>query len=118
MSIQLAPDIEADIRAAAALRGVSVDVLIREALDAIRGKTAAGNGGKFAKRLADHTARLDWMKEHRAEYVGRWVVFDGLKFIGADFDAKRLYKTARAQGVKTPAITFIEPEDSRPFAGW
>lgn len=56
------------------------------------------------------------MKQHRSEYVGKWVVLDGGRLVGAGTDPRPIVQKARSQGVDVPFVEFIEDE-SKPFIG-
>jgi len=111
--IQLAPDVENAVRDEAASRGISIDVLIREALDAIRAKPTPA-----PRDPTTHEVRARWIAEHSKEYLGQWIVFDGARFLASGHNAKELFDNARAQGVVIPAMLFVSADDDLPFAGW
>lgn len=57
-----------------------------------------------------------WLKQHRQEYVGKWIVLDGDRLIGAGDDPRPLAQQARAEGVTMPFVKFIR-NASEPFMG-
>jgi hypothetical protein len=119
MIVQLAPDIEAGIRAEAAARGVDVDTLIATAVQEYVREAAAPvllpepSGGR--------SAELAWAARPAPEYFGKWVVLEGDEVAASGSDPKRLYEDARAQGCSSPFLIFVSRrEDSaqaEPFAG-
>lgn len=64
----------------------------------------------------DSSKSREWLKAHRQDYVGKWVVLDGDRLIGAGDDPRHIFEQARAQGVKVPFVKFI-PESLEPFMG-
>lgn len=119
MSIQLAPEIEDGLRAEAAARGVSVDRVMREALDLYRSHQhdrlpPVAHRGHQADRLRE-TA---WVTNPDLQYCGEWVALEGDEVVAHGTDGKVVYESARSQGIASPFLFFVsEPEDPRPFAG-
>lgn len=68
------------------------------------------------KTVVDLSKERKWLEENRDNYIGKWVVLDGEKLVGAGDDPKPLVDEARANGVKIPFVHFIE-DDSIPFTG-
>jgi hypothetical protein len=64
----------------------------------------------------DTSKSREWLKAHRHEYIGKWVVLDGDKLIGAGDDPRHIFEQARAQGVRVPFVKFIQ-ESLEPFMG-
>jgi len=64
----------------------------------------------------DFSKNLEWLELHGSEYIGKWVVLDGGKLIGAGVDPRPIVEEARARGVKVPFVEFIR-DDSQPFLG-
>ena len=60
---------------------------------------------------------LGWIKEHRAEYLGQWVVLDGDRLISHGRDARKVYDEALVAGIRTPFLKRII-EEELPFGGW
>jgi len=58
----------------------------------------------------DFSREREWLKRHRAEYIGQWVVLDGDRLIGHGSDPRPIVAQARAEGVKIPFIRFIRDE--------
>ena len=67
--------------------------------------------------LIDCSSELQWLKEHREEYVGQWVALDGDRLLAHGTNAREVYDKARSLGVSVPAVLKIEP-DELPFGGW
>ncbi len=74
MSIQLAPEVEAGLRAEADARGVSVDALVATAVNAWLHESRGMNSA--ARRVArrDRSAEMAWLAKPAAEFIGKWVV--------------------------------------------
>jgi hypothetical protein len=64
----------------------------------------------------DFTKSREWLKAHRDEYIGKWIVLDGDKLIGAGDDPRPIVEQARSAGVTQPFVEFIR-DTSEPFMG-
>lgn len=64
----------------------------------------------------DFSKSREWLKAHRHEYIGKWIVLDGDRLIGAGDDPRPIVEQARAEGVKLPFVEFIR-DTSEPFMG-
>ena len=64
----------------------------------------------------DFTKSREWLKAHRHEYIGKWIVLDGDRLIGAGDDPRPIVAQARAAGVTQPFVEFIR-DTSEPFMG-
>ena len=65
----------------------------------------------------DHSREGDWLKAHRDEYRGQWIVLDGDRLVGHsanpdDIDA--VVEQARREGVRSPFIKLI-PLNNEPI---
>lgn len=84
---------------------------------------AAGNQPAPKVRLStrkrvDLSKEREWVRQHRDEYRGQWVVLDGDRLLGhtADADeATALFKQARCEGVRAPYAKLI-PADDEPIS--
>ena len=59
-----------------------------------------------------------WLKDHRHEYIGKWVVLDGDRLIGAGDDPRPIFAQARPEGVEIPFVEFIRDESEPFMGGW
>jgi len=66
----------------------------------------------------DLSRELQWLKEHRHEYMEQWVALDEDRLVGHGPNAREVYAAARAAGVKSPFVEFISAADELPFGGW
>ena len=57
-----------------------------------------------------------WLKEHRHEHIGKWIVLDGYLLVGAGDDPRPIVSQARAEGVEMPFVKYIR-DTSEPFEG-
>ena len=93
--------------------GVSVE----NYLEAVANETN-GNGSAPQVRTVSEKVDLsksnEWLKENRNKYIGKWIVLDGNKFIGAGDHPRPIVEKARQAGVKIPFVKFIE-DDAEPF---
>lgn len=64
----------------------------------------------------DTSKSREWLKAHRHEYIGKWVVLDGDTLLGAGDDPRPIVAQARATGLKTLFVKFIR-DTSEPFMG-
>jgi hypothetical protein len=113
MSIQLAPDIEAGLRAAAAARGMDVDALIATAVKAYL--RAAPTPRKVPSRA--RSAEMAWASRPDAQFFGKWVVLEGGQVVASGANPKQLYEDVRARGISSPFLIFVSPDEQEPFAG-
>lgn len=75
--------------------------------------TAKPNGGKGFV----HPNTI-WVKEHRAEYQGKYVAVEDGKLVGVGKNYPEASAEAKRNGSEKPMITYIFPFDSKPFGGW
>lgn len=66
----------------------------------------------------DLSREMQWLKEHRHEYLEQWVALDGDRLIAHGKQAREVYAAARASGLKSPFVEFISATDDLPFGGW
>ena len=69
-------------------------------------------------RTQIHLNRTRWLRDHRTEYAGQWVAFDGDQLVCHGTNNRDVLAEARQRGVKVPFVTYIEPLDALPFGGW
>ena len=77
--------------------------------------------GVTARMIAfrDRTREMKWIDENRAAYVDQWVAVEGDQLIGADPDPLKVFAAAKAQGIRSPFVVHVLPEDPLPFVpGW
>lgn len=120
MSIQLAPEIEAGLRAEAAARGVSMATLITEAVGAYLGKKAFSTippGSSRSGSYRDRRAEMAWASNPNPQCFGQWVVLEGSDVIAAGSEPKVIYEQVRARGIFSPFLIYVSPQEQEPFAG-
>jgi Family of unknown function (DUF5678) len=67
----------------------------------------------------DRTQEMKWIDENRPVHVNRWVAVEGDRLIAADSDALKVFAAAKAEGIESPFIVHVLPEDPLPFVpGW
>ncbi len=59
----------------------------------------------------------EWLRKHENEYRGEWVALDGSRLYAHGQDGKQVFLTAKAAGVRSPFLVFIEM-DPLPSGGW
>ncbi len=118
MSIQLAPDIEAGLRAEAAARGMNVDTLIATAVKAYLGETPTPpvpTPRTVPSRA--RSAEMAWASSPDTQFFGKWVVLEGGQVVASGSNPKQLYEDVRARGISSPFLIFVPPDEQEPFAG-
>ena len=70
-------------------------------------------------RTPDRTRETKWVGDNRSAYADQWVAVEGDHLIAAGPDAREVFDAAKAEGIETPFVVHILPEDSLPFVpGW
>lgn len=64
----------------------------------------------------DFSKSREWLKAHRHEHIGKWIVLEGDRLIGAGDDPRPIVAQARAEGVTTPFVEFVR-DTAEPFMG-
>jgi hypothetical protein len=114
---QISSDTARQILDEAALNGLTVEDYLRTIAEENQssGDTALSKIRKITPKL-DLSQSRKWLEENRHKYIGKWVVLDGGRFIGASDNPKDLVEKARREGVEIPFVKFIE-DDNEPFSG-
>jgi hypothetical protein len=116
MSIQLAPEIEAGLRAEAAARGMDVDALIAGAVRAyLRETTTQFRTTQVPPR--DRSAEMAWAAHPDAQFFGKWVVLEGHQVVASGSNPRLLYENALTLGLSSPFVIFVSSDEEAPFAG-
>jgi len=71
-----------------------------------------------ATNTVDFTKTGEWLKQHRHEFIGNWVVLDGDRLVGSGDDPGPIVAQARAEGVRIPFVEFIKDESEPFMGGW
>ena len=50
---------------------------------------------------------MEWIDEHRAEYLGQWVVLVGDQLISHGFDGHKVDEEAKAAGIEVPFLVQV-----------
>jgi len=58
-----------------------------------------------------------WLDEHGAEYMNQWVCLEGDRLIAHSPDGRDLYQKAKAAGIETPFLHYVEKEPKFFFGG-
>jgi hypothetical protein len=70
-------------------------------------------------RCRDRTREMKWIDENRAAYADQWVAVEGDHLVAAGADALKVFGAAKDQGIQTPFVVHVLPEDPLPFVpGW
>src|ERR1700704_695658 len=65
----------------------------------------------------DGKKEMEWLRRNRDAYMNMGVSLDGDGLIAADPDGHKVYDAAKAQGIETPFVTHIVPEETH-TSGW
>lgn len=71
--------------------------------------------------MPDYSKAHEWLREHREELRGQWVVMDTEKLIGHTPDpdqVKTIFDQARAMGVEAPFVQQVPLDDEPIWMGW
>jgi|SRR6266850_5316342 len=79
-------------------------------------QTRADQNG--AVQTLDLSLELRWIDDHREEYAGQWVAVRGERLLSSGPDGLSVYEAARQAGDERPFVTWVEPANGLPFAGW
>lgn len=97
--------------------GVSVEEYLKKIAEE---NPAGGERGNSEVRRTetgfDFSREQEWLRKNRQKFIGRWIVLDGNRLVGAADDPKEIVEKARSEGVKIPFVKFIT-DDSEPFSG-
>jgi hypothetical protein len=67
----------------------------------------------------DRSQEMKWIDENRAAYVDQWVAIEADRLIAAGVDPLQVFAAAKAEGIGTPFVIHVLPEDPLPFVpGW
>lgn len=67
----------------------------------------------------ERAVEAKWIDENRAAYAGQWVAVEGDRLIAAGVDPLKVFTAAKEQGIQTPFVVHVLPEDPLPFVpGW
>jgi len=91
---------------------------LRERLDREAPPEPRRSNIRWTGEAIDLSRELRWIDEHRAEYAGQWVAVRGDRLLSHGTDGVQVYREARAAGDDRPFVTWVEPPDQLPFAGW
>ncbi len=69
------------------------------------------------QQLARFRKAMAWINEHRAEYLGQWVVLVGDQLISHGFDGHRVGEEAKAAGIEVPFIALVREEPEAFMSG-
>ncbi|MGH9938515.1 MAG: DUF5678 domain-containing protein [Blastocatellia bacterium] len=94
----------------------------QERQDAIQRQPAETVSPRSAETVEEQVARFrkaqQWIKEHRAEYLGQWVVLVGDQLISHGFDGHQVCDEAKAAGIEIPFLVQVVEEPEAYCGGW
>ena len=65
----------------------------------------------------DRSAEMAWVSNPDARFFGKWVVLEGGEVVASGSNPKQLYGDVRANGLSSPFLIFVSPDEQSPFAG-
>ena len=66
----------------------------------------------------ERNRQLDWLKENREKYAGKYVALVGDKLVGEGKTIREAHEKAKENGFQNPFLTMIYSETDVPFGGW
>ena len=67
----------------------------------------------------DRATEMKWITRNRPAVADQWVAVEGDRLVAADADAQKVFAAAKAEGIESPFVVRILPDDLLPFvAGW
>ena len=66
----------------------------------------------------DRARELNWLEEHRREYLGQWVILDKGELIVSGSNPTALVERARAAGSLRPLVIHVNDESEPATGGW
>jgi len=89
----------------------------KEVLRFADGLQRAASGGMHPYR--NRTKEMKWIDDNRAGYADQWVAIEDDRLVAAGTDPLKVFAAAKAEGIPTPFIVHILPDDPLPFVpGW
>jgi plasmid stability protein len=124
LTIDLPQELETRLEQAAARNGVSKPDFVRAMLEqTLRPQPERRQFPFTAKIVAtnlpvrDRSREQQWLEQHRAEYIGRYVALHGDQLVAVGDGAKEVADVARAQGITDALIVFVEEHDATTISG-
>lgn len=68
--------------------------------------------------LQKRKQHIQWIKDHQAEYAGRYVALNGYCLVGEGGSYPEAYEMARKAGIQKPFVTQVFAPNSKVFGGW
>lgn len=66
----------------------------------------------------DRQKQLEWLKENREKYAGKYVALDKNQIVGVGKTRREAKEKAKENRVDKPFITLVYSEKDVPFGGW
>ncbi len=66
----------------------------------------------------DYSKQIEWLKENREKYAGKYVALHGNKLVGEGKTLRETRENALKKGFRNPFTTFVYSENDIPFGGW
>jgi hypothetical protein len=95
---------------------VSVDNLLHEALHLYR-KKYGFPAVRQSDDFPDSAREMAWVAAPDLQFVNQWVALSGDQVIAHGPQGKIVYESARAKGIDSPFMFFVEEPNHTPFAG-
>jgi hypothetical protein len=66
----------------------------------------------------DRSKEMQWLREHRQEYLGQWVLLWGDQLLASGPDPVPLVAEVRARGIARPLIVHVHDTSEPSMGGW
>ena len=64
------------------------------------------------------TQEFEWLRTHRDQYAGKWVVLEGDQLVAVGDSPKAVLLEARTAGTPRPLVVQVADGPELPFGGW
>jgi hypothetical protein len=80
-----------------------------EKANQVKNETDLGLVGEIEEQI--RVERINWLKENREKYAGKYVALDGNKLVGIGQTIREANEQAQANGVKSPFLIRVSGEN-------
>jgi uncharacterized membrane protein YcgQ (UPF0703/DUF1980 family) len=70
------------------------------------------------QQVEEFQKAMQWIREHRHEYMGQWVALEGDQLVSHGTDALQVHADAKAAGIEAPFLEHIVEEKEPFYPGW
>jgi hypothetical protein len=109
MTIELSPQIEAELRAESTAQEIPVAEIVAKALGVYLQESKSFSGARRVPR-DERTEEMAWAANPDSLYVGQWVVLEGRHVVASDSNARHAYDAALSRGIVSPFPIYVPGE--------